>query len=96
MARYFVPCTGKKPKATTINGHRLLILAEDREAFEQQLNLLGADTIKQVSINGSKAEERAKLTRLARSARAGLVIAPSEFNIGDVIRNLEAELPWIQ
>jgi len=96
MSNYFIPYSGKKPAATQINGHRLLILAQDKSVFEENLMLLGADRLKRVRGGSSKEEEQVILAKLARTAQAGLVIAPSEIGVEDVIKNLEAELPWIQ
>ena len=37
MNNYFVPYTGKKPASVCINGHRLVILAVDKELLEDDL-----------------------------------------------------------
>ncbi len=96
MSNYFVPYVGKRPAATLINGHKLLILAQEESVFAENLNLLGADRVKKVRFGDSKEEEQLKLTKIAKSVNAGLVIAPSEIGVEDVIKNLESQLPWIQ
>ena len=79
-----------------INGHKLVILAQDADALKQDLALLGGDNLKRLDVGESPEEERVVLDRLARSIKGGVVVAPSETEVEDVIRNLEAELPWIQ
>jgi hypothetical protein len=46
MNNFFVPYTGKKPALVNINGHRLVILAEEKDMLEEELELLGADRVK--------------------------------------------------
>lgn len=95
-ATYFVPYMGDKPAAVHINGHRLLILAKDIHPFEEGLHYLGADSVRGVRVGASQAEEAKALTKLSRKAKAELVIAPSDLQLAEVIRNLESQLPWIQ
>ena len=96
MSNYFVPYAGKRPAATLINGHKLLILAQEKAVFDERLELLGADRVKRVRGGRTREEEEVILTKIAKSVRANLVIAPNEVGVEDVIRNLESQLPWIQ
>jgi hypothetical protein len=96
MSNYFVPYAGSRPAATNINGHKLLILSQEASVFDENLEAIGADHVKQVRVGESKEEEERVLTKIAKSVQAGLVIAPSEVGVVDVIRNLETQLPWIQ
>lgn len=95
MTVYYVPYAGNKPASLSINGHSLLILAQEPEELKANLDAVGADNVRRVVVS-SKAEREVKFSKLARRAKAGLVIAPAELPVGEVIRNLENELPWIQ
>ena len=96
MKNLFVPYAGKRPAALSINGHRLVILSADRLAVEESLNLLGGDRVKRVDVSGSREHQEAAISKLARSAHGGVVIAPADVNVGELIRNLSDELPWVQ
>jgi hypothetical protein len=97
MSNYYVPYSGNRPAAASINGHKLLIMAQEASVFdEENLGLLGADRVKKVEVGETKDEQERRLSKMAKSVKAGLVIAPSEVSVADVIKNLEAQLPWIQ
>lgn len=96
MDKFFVPYTGKKPALVCINGHRLVILAEEKDTLEEDLDLLGADRVKRVKVTGSDQEQEQLLGRIARQVDGGVVIAPSGVGLRDVLKNLENELPWFQ
>ena len=96
MKNFYVPYFGPKPAVVNINGHKLVILAQDPEALRNDLALVGGDHLKRIDAGESPEEERVVLDRLAKSVQGGVVIAPTEVEVEDVIRNLEAELPWIQ
>ncbi len=95
MSRYFVPYTGDKPAAVNINGHRLLILSKERTCLEDELEVIGADTLKALQTGNTREEESRLLNKLARSTNAGVVIAPGDLELKDVIKNLEVQLPWL-
>lgn len=96
MDNFFVPYTGKKPASVCINGHRLVILAPEKDMLEEELELLGADRIKKVKLGSSDLEQEEFLGKIARQVDGGVVIAPSGVELKDVLRNLETELPWLQ
>ena len=96
MKEYFVPYTGDKPASVLINGHRLVIVSQDRDELQSHLNVLGGDCLKEVIASGSREDEMQGLEDLAEEGEGGVVIAPSDVTLDDVIRNLESELPWIQ
>ena len=96
MATYFAPYVGKKPAALSINGHKLLIVARDRECLEQGLELVGGDSVKGFSAGSSRAERDVVFERLAKRINGGVVIAPAHADVCDIIKNLEIELPWLQ
>ena len=94
--RLFAPYQGTTPAAVDINGHRLIILSRSRRTLEESLEVVGADNIRQIQSGGTNEEQEATLYRLAQEVQGGVVVAPTTAGMADVIRNLEAELPWIQ
>lgn len=96
MNNFFVPYTGKKPALVNINGHRLVILAEEKDTLEEDLELLGADRVKKLKVSDSDAAQEQMLGKIARQVDGGVVIAPSGIGLRDVLKNLESELPWFQ
>ena len=96
MSRYFIPYSGDKPTAVDINGHRLIILCKDRGAIEDDLEIIGADSLKLMKTGGSREEESRALNRLSKTNHAGVVIAPDDIELKDVLKNLEVQLPWLQ
>jgi hypothetical protein len=95
MDNFFVPYTGKKPASVSINGHRLVILTNDRDMLEEDMELLGADHIKKVRLSSSKDAQQKFIGKIARQVDGGVVIAPSGVELKEVLRNLEDELPWV-
>lgn len=96
MKNFYVPYSGPRPAVVDINGHKLVILAQDPDSLRNDLALVGGDHLKRLDVGESPEEERVVLDRLARSIQGGVVVAPTEVEVEDVIKNLEAELPWIQ
>jgi hypothetical protein len=95
MSSFYVPYTGKKPATTVVNGHRLVILFDDKEAVESNLEHFGADSIKKFSVKRGIKED-VVLERIAKRANAGVVVAPGSVQLSEILHNLEAQLPWIQ
>ncbi|NMC62494.1 MAG: hypothetical protein GYA55_04930 [SAR324 cluster bacterium] len=95
MKNLYVPYSGKRPALVSVNGHKLLILARDRETFEDSLDVVGADRIRRVDAGSSENEEEFVLKRLAERINAGVVVAASESDFLDVISSLKEQLPWI-
>ena len=96
MTKFFVPFLGDKPAAVSINGHRLIILSRERTALEEELEIVGADTLRTLVTGNSREDESRFLNKLSRTSKAGVVIAPGDLELKDVIRNLEVQLPWLQ
>ena len=96
MDNFFVPYTGKKPASVCINGHRLVILTHDKDVLEDDLDLLGADRVKKVTVSSADVDQDKFLGKIARQVDGGVVIAPSGVDLRDVLKNLESELPWVQ
>lgn len=96
MNRLFVPCVGKKLAPVVINGHRLLILSQDKKLLGDGLPLLGGDRVKSLPKVTSSDEQERLLGQLAERTSAGIVVAPDNIEMKDLIRSLENELPWVQ
>ncbi|MBX7139313.1 MAG: hypothetical protein K1X83_15165 [Oligoflexia bacterium] len=96
MKKYFVPFTGETPASITVNGHRLVILTQDKEALEESLGFIGADHIETVRTGRTQRDDKREFDRIATLARGGVVVAPYGAHVQEIIRNLEAELPWLQ
>ena len=74
----------------------MLILARDQNIFDDKLDQFGADRLKKVKIENPAEESSPELEKLARSVNGGVVIAPQDLELGDLIKNLETQLPWLQ
>lgn len=96
MGNLYVPYKGRKPAAVVINGHRLVILSQDRGDLTQNLELLGGDRVKKIDVGTTAEEQETLLYNFAQKLDGGIVIAPPEATLSTVLLNLEAQLPWIQ
>ena len=96
MDNFFVPYIGKKPASVCINGHRLVILAHEKDMLEDDLDLQGADSVKKFKTKHSEDEHEKLFGKIARQIDGGIVIAPEGVGLRDVLKNLESELPWLQ
>ncbi len=96
MNRLFAPCVGKKLAPVVINGHRLLIISEDKSVLGNGLDVIGGDCVKSLPKVSNKVEKERLLGRIAERASAGIVLAPENIEMKDLIRSLENELPWVQ
>jgi hypothetical protein len=96
MGRFYVPFKGKKPAAVIINGHKLVILCPNRDELKQNLNLLGGDRVQRIESGETLEEQETFLNKFSRKLDGGIVIAPYEAPLLDVIKNLEQQLPWVQ
>jgi len=108
MSTYFIPYTGEKPATIVINGHRLVLLCSDRRDLEDSLSLFGADSIRGLEeldsedVSDISFKEITSLGLLQVEltgnsfVQAGVVIAPEDIDIHQVVNNLAKELPWIQ
>jgi hypothetical protein len=60
------------------------------------LGQINADRIREVRGGESAAEEEEVLGSLARLVNGGVVVAPSEMEVPELLFELETELPWLQ
>lgn len=95
MSIYYIPYQGKRPAAVEINGHRLVILSKDKASLQDDLNLLGADTVKKVKSEMEVEDNIPLIDRISKNAKAGVVFAPDETKITEIIKNLAEQLPWL-
>ena len=95
MSVFYVPFKGDKPVTTLINGHRLVILSTHKTTFEGELKQLGATRLRKFTSGSTEGEQVQVLNEIGREANSGVVVAPAEAPITDVIKSLEAELPWL-
>lgn len=95
MANLYVPYAGKKPAPVIINGHRLLIMSSSQDFISDGLDLLGADRVKKIKTGSSPEEQGHVLSNLAKSIEAGVVIAPDDVDVRDVLQDLSLKLPWV-
>ncbi len=91
----YVPYSGKRPALVSVNGHKLLILARDKETFEDYMGDLSADRLRRVEAGATEGEEEVVLKKLAERMNAGVVVAAAESDFPDVIKSLEEQLPWV-
>ena len=95
MSSLFVPYSGERVAAIDIKGRRFVILSTERDTLEEGLHLLGADNMKELEDSDSCEQDRA-LNSLAEEVHGGLVIAPSDASLEEVLFSLEAQLAWLQ
>jgi hypothetical protein len=95
MANYWVPYAGDKPATLSINGHNLIILSQEEALFDETLTLVGADHIERLG-GDSTEEDETILNALAEKTKCGVVVAPSDVAVPDIIDNLREQLPWLQ
>jgi hypothetical protein len=94
MRQLFVPYSGSSPAPLKIKGHKLILVAREPEVIEPNLDLLGADHLIEM-VSASDSEEAVNMSILAERYDSGVVILPEQVMLEDVIRSLEADLPWI-
>lgn len=93
MTSFFVPFVADQPSIVEVNGHRLLLVASTREDLEEELQTLGAEEVREFE---ARDLETSELAEMARDNGGGIVLAPPGITMLDLVRNLEAQLPWLQ
>lgn len=92
MNTYFVPYLSDQPLTLHVKGHKLLICGTSYEDLYESLRFLGADELR--AYNTTEEEDDA-LCSLAETINGGVILAPDGMEISSVLKNLEAELPWV-
>ena len=98
MKSFYVPYKGKRPAYLDINGHRVVILSSDQEAFESApvQEFVKSDSVKAVAGGESERERQRALVKIAKSSKSGVIVAPDDMDIGELIKDLKEQLPWVQ
>ena len=96
MTTFYVPFKDKTPATLSINGHRLVILSKDKDAISTGLGLIGADKVRRIRSGPTEVDQAEALQRIGKAANSGVVIAPPDAPLADVVRSLEVDLPWLQ
>jgi len=94
MSSFFVPYEGDHPAALSVKGHKLLIFANNPEILEDELELIGADWVRELEIT-DETELDDKMVKLAGLCDAGVVMAEGDVTMDDIMESLEDQLPWI-
>lgn len=89
MEKYFVPFVDDSPFTIEVKGHLLLLASTDEEGLEADLKGL---QLRNLDIQESDEDQ---LNVLAESINGGIVISSNELSLGELIQNLEVELPWV-
>lgn len=106
MAQYFVPISGCHQTSLDqqssleiaplqIKGHRVVILAHDPYVFEDAMSLFKAEGIGALETGESAEDEESLLGTLAQQVNGGVVVAPDDIDLDDLIAQLQEELPWL-
>lgn len=95
MSVYYVPYSGRKPTAVEINGHRLVILTSNKKILLEHMDSIGADSLKRVKTLTEPEKDLKLIDRISKSAKAGIVFAPDEAPLSEVLKELEQQLPWL-
>lgn len=95
MEKYFVVRQDGSPAAMIINGHRLVIISSDRNDLEAHLELFDGESLEQIEAEDVVTEDDPDLLEIASSVNAGVVLAPDDVDVEELIQSLEDELPWI-
>ncbi len=95
MSVYYVPYSGRKPTAVEINGHRLVIISSSKKVLQDNMDSLGADSVKRVKSIPEPEKDLKLIDRISRTAKAGIVFAPEEAPLSEVLKELEQQLPWL-
>ena len=97
MATLYIPYCNDKPVSIEVNGHTLLILCPDEDIllFNDVLDAEYALPLDDDHI-ANESDLEAKLGTLAHNEGAGVVIAPAEVPLEELVENLRDQLPWIQ
>lgn len=95
MTAFYVPFSGDRPTPVLVNGHRMLILSHNQESLKFGLPYLGAERVVEIAVGDTEEEKSAFLNDLAQTVKGGIVIAPVDLPIEEVVQNLSSQLPWL-
>ena len=95
MNKFFVPYICEDAASVEVNGHRVLILGTDQEDRLEELEVLGADDVREIETDAVNEDEIEFFSDLAQSINGGVVLAPPGESFVSVIEDLQDELPWL-
>ena len=95
MTTLYMPYMDDKPASIKVNGHDLLILSEDEELLLAS-EVMDVEYALPIESGSSEEELDDLLVEIAEEQNLGIVVAPEEVPLEDVVKNLETELPWLQ
>lgn len=95
MERLYLPYSGEGPTVVSVNGHRLVILAQEAEQVSSALELLGGDSVQEFDVE-SYSDPIEFVQEIALATKAEVVMAPPNANLGLLVKELHEKLPWIQ
>lgn len=93
---FYIPYTDGKPAIININGHKLLLVTSDHKELEESLPLFGADSVVVVEESDIKELKDNTIEEIASLVEGGVVIAPEDVDLKQVVKDLAQELPWLQ
>ena len=96
MTDYFVPYKRKRPASVNVNGHRVIILSQSRDTVEDALPFCGGDAVRRCDFGDTEFEEAHAFSQLSRKINGGVVIAPPNMQMSEILKDLEGSLPWLQ
>ena len=92
MAKFFVPYVDDLPAVADIKGHRVLLVGSQKEDFMGELELIGADELREIDLPIEDLNHPALLARLGAEHSSGVVLSPPGISPSKMIRSLEDEL----
>lgn len=95
MTKMYVPYTKDIPATISVNGHTLVIISRNSQVLRKGLDVLGGDSIREITLNNEPDEEALVLANLATTIKGGVVLAPSSMPLSTMIASLEKQLPWL-
>jgi hypothetical protein len=101
MGTIYAPFKNNKPVTFEVNGHSVVIVASQKRAISESLNVLGGDTVKAIRVaDHTKGIEQAVEKLFAKKLPekglpSSVVFAPNEVDMNELLFSLQRELPWI-
>ena len=95
MSALFIPYLGNRPATIDVNGHRIVILAEERAQLEECLEAVGAERVFEVDPETFRTTEEA-VNGIAEATHARVITAPPDVNLLQLLDGLKYALPWVQ
>lgn len=94
MRHVYIPYIGSEPAFINVKGHNFIILSRDPKTLAEELELIGADHLRQIAYQ-SDIDEDENLDELARLINGAIVIAPEDVAVMELLDSLADELPWL-